>query len=109
MSKDFDRLEAYRLYLKDGETPVECIERHRKDIDALLTLLADAKRAAAAERPAPTCATCLRVHEIASRMAERPTLMGCDDINDLVMIVALTEPSLSLPAAPRSVVAPEKE
>ena len=67
-----------------------------------------AVRVSAAERPAPTCATCLRVHEIASRMAERPTLMGCDDINDLVMIVALTEPSLSLPAAPRSVVAPEK-
>ena len=41
--------QAHRLiaecspYLKDGETPAECIARNRKDIDSLLTLLAREK------------------------------------------------------------------
>jgi len=36
-------LDACFPYLKDGETPAECIERHRKDIDALMALLAKEK------------------------------------------------------------------
>lgn len=43
-----ERESACAPYLKDGETPSECIERNRKDIDATLSLLA-ADRAALAE------------------------------------------------------------
>lgn len=38
------KVAACEPYLKDGETPVECIERNRRDADALLTLLAAEKR-----------------------------------------------------------------
>lgn len=44
--------EACVPYLKDGETPAECIERNRKDIDAVLTLLANERRDLAALREA---------------------------------------------------------
>jgi hypothetical protein len=53
LDRFLDALEAAGLFgpandcapfLKDDETPAECIERHRKDIDALLTVLAQAKR-----------------------------------------------------------------
>lgn len=37
------KLAACAPYLKDDETPAECIERNRKDIDALMTLLAREK------------------------------------------------------------------
>lgn len=41
---DFALLEACApAYLNDGETPAGCLERNRKDIDALLTLLAAEK------------------------------------------------------------------
>lgn len=41
---------AFAPYLKDGETPIERLERERRDNDALLTLLAKEKaRAEAAE------------------------------------------------------------
>ncbi len=45
-----DRVQAPRLiqsmerYLKAGETPIECVERNRADVDSMLTLLADEKR-----------------------------------------------------------------
>jgi hypothetical protein len=43
---DFALLDACEPYLKDGETPAECIERNRKDIDAVLRLLAQEKQRA---------------------------------------------------------------
>lgn len=41
-------------YLKDGETPAECIARNRADIDSVLTLLAQAKQSV---QHLATCAT----------------------------------------------------
>ena len=38
------RLRGCEPYLKDGETPAQCIERNRRDIDALMTLLVNEKR-----------------------------------------------------------------
>lgn len=52
-------------YLKDGETVMECIQRHRRDIDALMTLLVKEKlRAEAAEARCQTLEA--RLKEIAA-------------------------------------------
>jgi hypothetical protein len=59
-------------YLKDGETPAECIARNRRDADAVLVLLAKAlQRAEALEArlaalTTPRCKTCAR--RIAARI-----------------------------------------
>ena len=37
-------VEACAPFLKDGETPAECIRRNRKDVDGCLTMLIDEKR-----------------------------------------------------------------
>ena len=37
-------LDDCQPYLKDGETPAECIERNRKDTDAVLSLLVREKQ-----------------------------------------------------------------
>jgi hypothetical protein len=39
-------LDPCEPYLKDGETPALCIERNRRDIDALMSLLANEKKRA---------------------------------------------------------------
>jgi hypothetical protein len=39
-----DLLTACKPYLKDGETPAECIERHRKDAAAVFLYYNDAQR-----------------------------------------------------------------
>lgn len=44
------QLAAFQPYLKDGETPIERLERERHDNDTLLTLLAHSKRDAEAAR-----------------------------------------------------------
>lgn len=43
-------LAAFQPYLKDGETPIERLERERHDNDTLLTLLAHSQRDAEAAR-----------------------------------------------------------
>ena len=45
------RVEALTPYLKDGETPAECVARNRADVDSALSLLAKEKlRAESAEQ-----------------------------------------------------------
>jgi hypothetical protein len=53
-----NQVEDVLQYLKDGETPGECIERHRKDIDALLMVY---RRALAQSLCASSCAYCVKI------------------------------------------------
>ena len=52
--KDRALIAACAPYLKDGETPAQCIARNRADIDVVLTLLAQAKQTG---QHLATCAT----------------------------------------------------
>lgn len=52
------RLDECRPYLKDGETPAQCIKRNRADVDVALGLLAKEKQKA--ESAAPSAGPDLR-------------------------------------------------
>lgn len=55
------RLDECSPYLKDGETPAQCIKRNRADVDLVLGLLAKEKQKA--ESAAPSAGPDLREHK----------------------------------------------
>lgn len=55
-------------FLKEGETPAECIERNRKDTDAVLTLLAQEKRKNETRQDEPEVPLCDHDIEVFTQM-----------------------------------------
>lgn len=71
-------------YLKDGETPAECIARNRRDVDiALSSLVRDRARVAEAEQVlADTLDERDQYHEIADKLADAIAAHFGDDIGE---------------------------